>query len=487
MTERAAATREIAAALERIRRIDPLVNAVACIDSLLEAGDLPHAATGRLAGMPLLVKDNIEVAGAMPTTAGSLALRHNAADRDAPVVQRLKAAGAVILGKAAMAEWSNFRADHSVPGWSATGGLTRNPHVLDRLAGSSSSGSAVAVATGMVPATIGTETNGSVTSPASINGVVGMKPSVGLVSRQGIVPISYSQGTPGPLAKSVALAADVLAAMAEATPRQAQPSARAECLAALSAPLAPHRIAGMRIGVMRFAIPDNTLASFEDALAVFESLGATLVDIPAFHGREEMLALDRTVMLCEFRACLDEYLASTDPAAVPSRSLADIVAFNERHADRELALFGQDILLDALAAPGMGSAAYRSARDRACDLAADHGIDRMLADHGADVLIGPTQGPAIKLDLVNRCPQTIDGACLLAAVSGYPHLSVPMRPVDDLPVGLSIVGPKWSDALLLSVGMAYERAADLTVEPGYIPSKEDNPAMRAALQRQSLP
>jgi amidase len=242
----------------------------------------------------------------------------------------------------------------------------------------------------------------------------------------------------------------------------------------------------MRVGVMRFALPQNTVESFEEALRVFETLGAQLVDIQEFDTRDEILAQDRIVMLSEFRASLDNYLAGTDPALVAARSLADVVGFNENHARQELALFGQDILIEALEAPPMDDVSYLAARDRSHRLAAKEGIDRMLAESQAQLLVGATQRPAMKLDVVDRQPHVIDSACLLAAVSGYPHLTVPMRPVHGLPVGLSIVGPKWSDARVLSAGFAYEREADLSIRPKFVPSLEESPGLQDALCRQTV-
>jgi amidase len=477
-------------AIARIDEIDPVVNAVQRLDPEIAqraVSLVPPQGTGwPLAGMPLLIKDNIETAGPLPTTAGSLALRRNVTGRDAFLVQRLKSEGAVVIGKAAMSEWSNFRSIHAIPGWSATGGLTRNPHVLDRIAGSSSSGSAAAVAAGMVPAAIGTEANGSITSPASINGVVGMKPSVGLVSRRSIISISDSQGTPGPLACNVPTARKVLAAMAGSDPFDPLTVDADRHRPALLAEPDIDVVKGMRIGVMRFDVPDEALVSFEEALEVLASLGAQLVDIPTLEHRDEIRARDRFVMLCEFLSEIDAYLAGTDPAQVETRCLADVVEFNRRHAREELALFGQDTLIEALGSPPLDDPAYLEAREISHRLSGRDGIGRMLRQCGARVLVGATQRPARRLDVVDRDPHSIGGACLLAAASGYPHLSVPMAPVQGLPAGLSIVGPKWSDALVLSVGQAFERAAAIRCEPEFRASLESAPETQAALKRQAM-
>lgn len=490
MSGRENAMREVTRALARIREIDPLVNAVLRLDdeilNFAARGDEVADGGGALAGMPLLAKDNIELAGDLPLTAGSLALRNNTSRREAAVIKRVKAAGAVVLGTTNMSEWANFRSSHPVPGWSATGGLTRNPYVLDRVAGSSSCGSAVAVATGMVPAAIGTETNGSITSPASINGVVGMKPSVGLVSRHHILSISRSQGTPGPLAQSVPVAAQLLAAMAGSDPLDPVTASADSYRAELVKALRPEIVNGMRIGVMRFAVPLDARVSFEQALDVLETIGAELVDIPEFEHRQEIVALDKQVMLSEFKAGIDDYLAITDSSLVAVRSLAELVEFNRRNAAQELSLFGQDTLIEALDAPPLTDPVYCRVRDQSLRLAADEGIDRMLAQCRAQVLVGVTQQPAIKLDVIARLPHRIDGACLFSAVTGYPHLTVPMAPVRGLPVGLSFVGPKWSDARIFSVGYAYEREAALKIRPQFQASLESAPETVALLEPQSI-
>jgi amidase len=470
-----AATR---AALARIAERDRAVGAVIAIDptAMDEARRLAaEGPRGRaLWGVPVLIKDNIETAGPLPTTAGSLALADNVTGRDAPLVARLRDAGAVILGKANLSEWANIRSSDSISGWSAVGGQTRNPHALGRNPCGSSSGSAAAVAAGMVDAAIGTETNGSITCPASINGIVGFKPTVGLVSRTHVIPISHSQDTAGPMTTDVRRAAELLTAMAgsdPADPVTAEADARRTDYAAA---LDPQALRGARIGVMRFATGFGTNERFEEALAALRAAGAELVDIAAFEGRGEISRNEILVLLTEFKAGLDAYLAAA-PAAVTTRSLADVIAFNRAHADREMPLFGQDLFERAEATEGLDSEAYRSARATSLRLAGAEGIDRLLREHDVVALVGPTVAPAWFIDAVHGDQYPGGGAGGLAAVAGYPHLTVPMGAVRGLPVGLSFIGPKWADARILSLGYAYEQATRLRVTPAFIEAVETRP------------
>lgn len=459
------------AAIARIRTLDPKLHAVIAVDptarAQAEAADRirffrfdPSAITGE----PVLIKDNIDTAG-LPTTAGSLALASNVAARDAGVVSRLRGAHAVILGKTNLSEWANIRSSAALSGWSAVGGQTRNAYAADRNPCGSSSGSAVAVAAGMVAMAVGTETNGSITCPAAMNGIVGLKPTVGLVSRAGIVPISVSQDTAGPMAATVRDAARLLGAMAgsdPADPATAQADAHRADYAAL---LDAGSLKGARIGVMRFATGFSILAdeAFERALAVLRAQGAVLVDIKAFD-RAPINAVSLDVLLTEFKAGVNAYLATTPPA-VQTRTLADLIAFNKTHEDREMPLFGQDLFVRAEATKGLGDPVYRKARDRIRKLAGPQGIDRMLAGSRVVALVGPTMPPAFLTDVVNGDRIGGGGAGGIAAVAGYPHLTVPMGLVRGLPVGLSFIGPAWSEARLLSLGYAYEQAAGVRVGP----------------------
>lgn len=454
-----AATRD---ALARVRARDGVVHAVLALDptALAQARQLDHARRrrGLLFGMPILLKDNIETAGPLPTTAGSLALAANVATHDAPIVARLRTAGAVILGKANLSEWANMRSSHSVSGWSAIGGQTRNPHAPARTPCGSSSGSAAAVAEGLVAGAIGTETDGSITCPASVNGVVGMKPTLGLVSRAGIVPLSHAQDTAGPLARDVATAARLLTAMAgsdSADPATAAADAHRQDFVAT---LDRHALAGARIGVVRLpGWPTSVRAAFQRALHVLRRQGAILIDLPAPPSRKAMGAAEGVALRCEFKADIDAYLATT-PAAVHTRSLAALIAFNQAHAPEELSLFGQDVF-EAAERTHIDDPACAAARARAHDLAGPDGLDRMLASARLTALIAPTIGPAWLIATPGGDPDVPGGIGGMAAVAGAPHLSVPMGRAAGLPIGLSFIGPAWSEARLLRLGYAYEQAA----------------------------
>ena len=436
---------------------------------------------GGLAGLPILLKDNIEAAGPLPTTAGSLALANNVTNRDAPLVARLRAAGVIIVGKANLSEWANIRSNNSISGWSALGGQTRNPYALDRNTCGSSSGSGAAVAAGLVRMAIGTETDGSITCPASINGIVGMKPTVGLVSRTHIIPISESQDTAGPMTASVREAAMVLSVIAGSDPADKATAEADRRRRDYAAGLNPAALRGKRIGVMRFASGFGTDEVFERALNVLKAQGATLVEIRKFD-EGQMGANEFKVLLTEFKAGLNAYLKGS-PASIPVRSLADVIAFNNREAARELGLFGQETFLLAEKTMGLGDPAYRKARQSSFQTAGRNGIDRLLKQYGVSALVGPTMPPAWKIDAVNGDQISGGGAGSLAAVSGYPHLTVPMGAVHGLPVGLSFIGPKWSEAMLLGYGFAYEQARGVLQGPLFFRSIEDSPAIAPLLKR----
>jgi amidase len=468
------------AAIARIEALNPRLNAVIAIDptALAQADALDRATgpSGPLFGVPILVKDNIETQGPLPTTAGSLALARNVTGHDAPLVARLRGAGAVILGKANLSEWANMRSGASLSGWSAIGGQTRNPHALDRTPCGSSSGSAAAVAAGMVDVAIGTETDGSIVCPAAITGVVGIKPTVGLVSRHRIVPISLSQDTPGPIARDVATAARVLAAMAGSDPadpatRQAD-ARRTDYAAALD----PAALKNVRIGVLRFVTGWSAPvdAAFDAALGVLRAQGATLVDIAALPDREKIGPAEFTVLLTEFKAGLNAYLATT-PASVETRTLADVIAFNRAHGARELGLFGQDVFERAQATQGIADPAYLAARALSLRLAGKDGIDALIARHNVTALVGPTEPPAWAIDPANGDQYSGGGAGTLAAVAGYPHLTVPMGMVKGLPVGLSFIGPAWSEARLIGLAYAYEQARGPMPAPAMLRTIDERP------------
>jgi amidase len=477
------ATDATRAAISAVERLNPQINAVIALDPTAldqaRAIDRGRRARGALYGTAILIKDNIETAGPLPTTAGSLALLGNVSGQDAPLVARLRGADAVILGKTNLSEWANIRSGNSISGWSAVGGQTRNPHALDRNPCGSSSGSGAAVAAGMADAAIGTETDGSITCPAAMNGIVGLKPTVGLVSRSRVVPISHSQDTPGPMTRDVTMAARVLGAIAGPDP--ADGATETAQVADYMAALRPDALKGVRIGVLRFATgwSGPVDAVFERALAVLKAQGATLVDIATLKDREKIGPAEFAVLLTELKADLNTYLATT-PAAVKTRTLADVIAFNKA-SPRELALFGQDTFEKAEATRGMGDPEYVAARALAKRLAGKDGIDAMLAATNTVALVCPTMPPAWMIDAVNGDQSSGGGAGSLAAVAGYPHLTVPMGTVRTLPVGLSFIGPAWSEARLLGLGYAYEQASHARVEPTLRASVEASPEVAPLL------
>ena len=456
--------------LGRIAAIDdagPRLDAVISLNPDAVA-DARAAAGLPLQGRAVLVKDNIETRE-LPTTAGSLALAGNDTGRDAPLIANLRRAGGVVLGKANLSEWANIRSNNSTSGWSAVGGLVKNPHATDRNACGSSSGSGAAVAAGLAWAAIGTETDGSITCPASVNGVVGLKPTVGLVSRTHIVPISESQDTAGPMARSVADAALLLTAMAGADEADPATMQIVRNGADYAANLAGASLAGVRVGVMRGQVGQRRDVAdlFERALADLERAGAVLIDIE-FIPPGEMYSDEFEVLLYELRVGMDAYLASLPGPDLP-RSLADLVAFNKANADRELRWFGQELF--ELALTKTDDEAYRAARANSLRLAGEDGIDRLLREHDVAVLVAPTTGPAWPSDLVLGDNYTGGiGAGSLAAIAGYPHLTVPMGAVEGLPVGLSFIGAKWQDASVLRHGKAYEDARTAALsEPSLAP------------------
>jgi amidase len=469
---------ELVSAYEaRIARLNPGLHAVIVVnpDALAAAGaaDASRAARqpqGPLAGLPILVKDNIETADPMPTTAGSLALKDNVTGRDAPVVARLRAAGAIILGKTNLSEWANIRSTHSISGWSAVGGQARNPYALDRSPCGSSAGSGAAAAASLAGAAIGTETDGSVTCPAAVNGLVGLKPTVGLVSRTHVVPISHTQDTAGPMARNVADAARLLGVIAgsdPADPATAEADAhKTDYVAALK----PDALRGVRVGVMRFAagFHPETDQVFAQALAQLTAAGAVLVEIDKSPvSAAEASKAERAVLMSELKADLNAYLATTAPERVPSRSLADLIAFDKAHAGEEMPLFAQESFEAAEQTRGLDDPAYRIAKADAHRLAGPEGIDAALAANKVAVLVAPTLGPAWPIDPVLKDRFVGGGAGGAAAVAGYPHLTVPMGQVDGLPVGLSFVGPAWSEAALLAYGYAFEQVSHARKPPTY--------------------
>ncbi|QIK78810.1 amidase [Sphingomonas piscis] len=474
---------ETEAALQRIAELDPAIGSVIAVDptAVEQASRIAAAGLkGPLAGKPVLIKDNIEVAGPLPTTAGSLALANNVTNRDAPLVTRLRTAGAVILGKTNLSEWANIRSSRSISGWSAVGGQTRNPYALDRNSCGSSSGSGAAVAAGLARYAIGTETDGSITCPASINGIVGLKPTVGLVSRTHIIPISASQDTAGPMTTTVREAAELLTAIAGSDPADPATREADSRKRDYAAGLDPNALAGKRIGVMRFASGFGTDALLEAALTVLKARGATLVEIKEFDDKA-IGGNEFSVLLTELKAGLNDYLKSS-PAPIPVRTLADVIAFNKAHAATEMPLFAQETFEQAEETKGLSDPEYKKARETSFRAAGPNGIDRLLKTHRLDALVGPTMPPAWKIDAVNGDQISGGGAGSLAAVSGYPHLTVPMGQVRGLPVGLSFLGPKWSEAMLLSLGYAYEQTRGPLPGPRFLRFIEESPEVAPHLR-----
>lgn len=430
---------------------------------------------GPLHGVPVLVKDNIDTVG-MATTAGSLALKDNMTGRDAPLVARLRAAGAIILGKTNLSEWANIRSSRSMSGWSAVGGLVRNPYALDRTACGSSSGSGAAAAASLAAATVGTETDGSIVCPASSNGVVGMKPTVGLVSRTHVVPISHSQDTTGPMTRSVRDAALMLTAMAGSDPADTATAPADAKRVDYAAGLDTNSLNGVRVGVVRPGNMTADLASvFDTALERMKAAGAVLVpvEMPA---APELGAAEFKVLLTELKADLDAYLATT-PKAVTARTLDAVIAFNEANAATQMPFFAQEIFLEAAKTKGLDDPEYRAARETSLRLAGKEGIDAMLAKANAALIIAPTRGAAWLSDPVHGDQASGPSASRLPAVAGYPHLTVPMGMVDGLPVGLSFFSTAWRDAEVLKAGYAFEQQARARVAPRYLPSIEAGPGL----------
>ena len=466
------------AAIARVRAVDPKIHAVIALDPTAreqaKAIDQRRKARGLLYGRVILLKDNIEADGPLPTTAGSMALLGNVTHRDAPLVTRLRGADAVILGKTNLSEWANIRSNASISGWSGVGGQTHNPYALDRNPCGSSSGSAAAVAAGEVEAAIGTETDGSITCPAAVNGVVGLKPTVGLVSRTRIIPISHSQDTAGPIAVDVTTAARVLSVIAGTDAADSATKDADAHIADYMAALKPDALKGTRIGVLRFATgwSVKTDEVFEQALTVLKKQGATLVDITELKDRDKIGEAEMLVLQTELKADLNAYLATT-PETVKTRTLAAVIAFNTAHAQRELALFGQETFVKSEATKGLDDPAYKAARALSLRIAGHDGIDAMLVANHLDALVSPTMPPAWKIDVANGDQISGGGAGGLAAVAGYPHLTVPMGAVMGLPVGLSFLGPAWSEARLLGYGYAYEQAAKARIKPEFLPAIEE--------------
>jgi amidase len=430
---------------------------------------------GPLHGVPILLKDNIATADRMMTTAGSLALAGVTPPRDAFVVERLRAAGAVILGKTNLSEWANFRSTHSTSGWSGRGGQTRNPYALDRNPSGSSSGSGAAIAANLSAAAVGTETDGSIVSPATNNGLVGIKPTLGLVSRTGIVPIAHSQDTAGPMARTVADAATLLGAMAgtdasDAATRDSDRYGRRDYNAALDA----NGLKGARIGVVRdrlFGYNAATDRIAEAAIAAMRQQGATIVDPANIATLGKFEDSEFEVLLFEFKAGLNKYLSWLGPAS-PVHTLKDVIAFNEAHKEQEMPYFGQEIMEMAEKKGPLTSPAYKAALAKNHRLSRALGIDAVMTLHKLDALVAPTGGPSWLIDLVNGDGGTAaaPGPSTVTSVAGYPHITVPAGFYRGLPVGISFFGRAWSELSLIKLAYAYEQATRHRKPPAFAPT-----------------
>ncbi|MFO1323321.1 MAG: amidase [Burkholderiales bacterium] len=465
------------ARIDAVDRAGPAINAIIernpdalAIAEGLDRERRDRGGRGPLHGIPVVLKDNIDTADRMRTSAGSLSLAESIAARDAFVAGRLRAAGCVVLGKANLSEWANFRSSRSTSGWSGRGGQTRNPYALDRNTSGSSSGSAAAVAADLCAIAVGTETDGSIVSPSSCCGLVGVKPTVGLVSRSGIVPIAHSQDTAGPMTRTVADAAVLLTAMAGADPRDAATAAGRGHARDYTRSLAAAGLAGARIGVARdlFGYNDRLDRVIEDAIAAMKSAGAIVVDPVRIANHDKLDASEMEVLLYEFKAGLDAYLRALGPGAAV-HSLADVIAYNERNAGREMPYFAQERLVDAQKKGPLTDAAYVKALARNRRLARTDGIDATLAKHRLDAIVAPTGSPAWPTDYVNG-DHSGGSASQLPAVAGYPHITVPAGFVWGLPVGVSFFAGAYSEPSLFRLAYAFEQATKARRAPSFLPS-----------------
>jgi amidase len=427
---------------------------------------------GPLHGIPILLKDNIDTGDRMTTTAGSLALEGSIAPRDAFIARKLREAGAILLGKTNLSEWANFRSTHSSSGWSGRGGQGKNPYVLDRNPCGSSSGSGGAVSANYAAAAIGSETDGSVVCPSSINGIVGIKPTLGLLSRSGIIPIAHSQDTAGPMTRTVADAALLLTVMAGIdSADSATLASRGQTRIDYTHSLDANGLRGARIGVARkkfFGFNDAVDKLMTDALAIMKKQGAVIVDPAELPTAGTFDDSEFEVLLYEFKADLNKYLAGL-PATVKVRSLADIIEFNEKNRDREMPYFGQEIMIMAQKKGPLTEKKYRNALAKDRLKSRTQGIDAVMKKHRLDAIVGPTTAPAWPTDLLNGDHFT-GGVSTPPAVAGYPHITVPAGFVRALPVGISFYGSAWTEPKLIRIAYAYEQATHHRAVPRFLPT-----------------
>jgi len=473
--------RLVALYLERIDKLDkqgPVINSILEINpealtiaKALDQERKQKGARGILHGIPVVIKGNIDTADQMTTTAGSLALAGSRPPKDAFIVENLRKAGAVILGKANLSEWANFRSTRSSSGWSSQGGQTKNPYALDRNPGGSSAGSAAAVAASLCAVSIGTETDGSIMSPASLCGVVGIKPTVGLVSRSGIIPIAHSQDTAGPMARSVADAAiflGILTGVDQRDPVTAESQGKAH--ADYTSFLDKNGLKGARIGIARksFGFHEKVDLLMKEAISVIKAQGAVIVDPAEIEPEERYGDAEFEVLLYEFKADLNTYLASLGPNC-PVRSLKDIIAFNEEHRQEVMPYFEQEIFFMVEKKGPLKSEEYLKALEKCRRLSRTEGIDKTLEEHELDAVIVPTDGPAWVTDLVNG-DHYLGGSSQAAAVAGYPSITVPAGEVFGLPVGVSFIGGAYQEGKLIKLAYAYEQASRHRHAPSFRPT-----------------
>ena len=474
----------VQAYLDRIAAIDksgPALNAVIelnpealAIADQLDAERKSGKVRGPLHGIPVLIKDNIDTADRMHTTAGSLALADSIAAQDATVAANLRAAGAVILGKTNLSEWANFRSTHSTSGWSGRGGLTKNPYALDRNACGSSAGTGAAIAANLAAVGIGTETDGSITCPAATNGLVGIKPTLGLVSRAGIIPIAHSEDTAGAMARSVADAAALLSGVAGADTRDPLSATGSKRRTDYTKFLDPNALKGARIGVVRklAGFSPDVDALFEKNIAALKAAGATLVDPVDLPNQGKYDDAELIVLQYEFKHDLDVYLRALPASANAPKSLKDLIAYDERERAREMPWFDQDLFEKSQARGVLTDKAYSNALAKAKSLAGRNGIDAALRKFRLEALVAPTGGPAWTTDLVNGDHFVGGGSTTAPAVAGYPHVTVPAGFVHGLPIGLSFFAGAWSEPKLIGFAYAFEQATHARKPPRFLPAIE---------------
>ena len=465
--------------LDRINDIDkhgPAINSVIEVnpDAMSIASSLDNERKagrqrGPLHGIPVLIKDNIDTHDRMMTTAGSLALAGSMPLQDSFVAKKLREAGAVIVGKTNLSEWANFRSSHSSSGWSGRGGQTRNPYVLDRNPCGSSSGTGAAIAANLAAIGVGTETDGSVVCPSNANSLVGIKPTLGLISRAGIIPIAHSQDTAGPMCRTVTDAAILLGALTGIDPRdEATRAATGKSLADYTTSLAPNGLKGARIGVHRkaFGFNDAVDKLMKDCIDVIKGHGATVIDPADIPTQGKFDDSELEVLLYEFKADLNAYLAALGPRA-PVKSLKEIIDFNEQFHDREMPFFGQDLMIKAQAKGPLTEKAYKGALAKDLRLSRKEGIDFVMDKNKLDALVAPTGGPPWPTDWVNGDHFT-GGYSTASAVAGYPHVTVPAGYIFGLPVGLSFFGRAWSEPALIKFAYAFEEATRARRAPEFL-------------------